>query len=438
MMHKYCLRKAFRTFSLAVLLIEPLASNVTAQNSRETLDEAWAAALTVDHSLKAARDNSAAAGKELEAAKAARLPSVEMNTDYVAATELPALKADLLNQSFEIPVAQRNGAIFSTRATLPIYTGGRVEHGIAAASASLQAAKFGETASEQSLKLRVAEAYMNVLRATRWLQVAESHQATIEAHARDVDNLTQQGMAAKNAQLSAQVALLDARQQVLQTNNTLDLACAAYNRLLGRPLDQPVVLEDISPKTTDDTLQVLTERAATERNELKLTDREIAALHDQAVVVRRETLPQIGLSGGYDYVQDRYLAHEGQWVVALGLKWTVFDGGSSHDRGSAITLHAAAMREQRDDLASAIRLQVRQSWLDVQTTRKRIDVTQSAIAQANENVRVVRDRYINGLAPYTEVLDVETARVNSETNHANAVYDAVMADLQLKYACGEL
>ncbi len=333
---------------------------------------------------------------------------------------------------------QRNGAVYNATATLPIYTGGRIEHGIAAASSSLQAARFGETASEQNLKLRVAEGYVNVLRASRWLQVAESHQTTLEAHARDVNNLVRQGMAAKNAQLSSQVALLDARQQVLQATNTLDLARAAYNRLLGRVLDQPVLLDDMSPESTDDALPVLTERAMTQRSELKAMDRQVAALRNQAVAVRRETVPQVGLSGGYDYLQNRYLAHEGQWVVALGLKWNVFDGGSSRNRGSAIEFQAAALSEQRNDLASVIGLQVRQSWLEVQTTRKRIDVTQSAITQAKENVRVVRDRYVNGLAPYTEVLDAETLRVNSETNNANAVYDAVFAGVRLKHAIGEL
>ena len=434
MMHDYRLQKFSNVFSLAILLVALMTTTAAA----ETLEQAWAAALAADHGLKASRDNSAAAGKQLAAAKTARLPFLEMGGDYVALSELPTLKADLLGQSFQIPLMQRNGAVYNATATLPIYTGGRIQHGIAAASSSLQAAKFGESTSEQNLRLRVAEAYVNVLRASRWLQVAESHRATLEAHAKDVNNLAQQGMAARNAQLSAQVALLDARQQVLQATNTLDLARAAYNRLLGRALDQPVVLDEISPESTEDTLPVLVERALTQRNELKAMDRQIAALRNQAVAVRRETVPQVGLSGGYDYLQDRYLAHEGEWVVALGVKWNVFDGGSSRNRGSAIELQAKALSEQRNDLASVIGLQVRQSWLDIQTTRKRIDVTQSAIAEAEENVRVVRDRYVNGLAPYTEVLDAETLRVNSQTNNANAVYDAVIAGLRLKYAVGEL
>jgi outer membrane protein TolC len=434
MMHNYRSRKFLGVFTLAGLLMALVASNAAA----ETLEQAWAAAVAADHGLKASRDNSAAAASQLAAAKAARLPSLETGADYIGVTELPALKADLLNQTFQIPLAQRNGVTYNATATLPIYTGGQIEHGIAAASSVLQAARLGETTSERDLKLRVAEAYVNVLRATRGLDVAESHQTTLEAHARDVDNLVQQGMAARNAQLSSQVALLDARQQVLQAANALDLARAAYNRLLGRTLDQPVELDDISPEAIEDTIPILTERALTQRSELKTFDRQIAALRDQASAVRRETLPQVGLSGGYDYLQDRYLSHEGQWVVALGLKWNVFDGGSSRNRGSAIDHQAAALSEQRDDVASLIGLQVRQSLLDVQTTLKRIDVTQSAIAQAEENVRVVRDRFVNGLAPYTEVLDAETLRVNSATNHANAVYDAVMSELRLKYAIGEL
>jgi outer membrane protein TolC len=434
MMNNYRLRKNSCVFSLAGLLVAVMASNAAAEN----LEQAWTIARDADHGLKASRDNSAAAASQLAAAKSARLPVVATGVDYFALTNLPELKADLLSQSFQIPLAQRNSVLYDATATLPIYTGGRIEHGISAASSSLQAAKWNETADEQNLRLRVAEAYVNVLRASNGLKVAESHVTSLEAHAHDADNLFQQGMATKNAQLSAQVALLDARQQALQAANSLDLAHAAYNHLLGRALDQPVMLDELSPESVDEALPVLTKRALDQRSELKVMDRQVAALRDQATAVRRETAPQVGLSGSYNYVQDRYLVHEDQWSVAVGIKWNVFDGGAARHRGSAIELQSSALFEQRDGLALAIGLQVRQAWLYVQETRKRITVTQSAIAQAEENLRVVRDRYVNGLTPHTEVLEAETLRVNSATNHANAVYDAVIAGLRLKYAIGEL
>ena len=125
-------------------------------------------------------------------------------------------------------------------------------------------------------------------------------------------------------------------------------------------------------------------------------------------------------------------------MVTLGAKWNLFDGGVASHRASAVERQAAALSEQRDELASIIALQVRQTWLDVEETRKRLVVTQSAIAQAEENLLVARDRYANGLATYTEVLDAETLRTGSESNHAAVLYDAALAGLRLRRAVGEL
>jgi outer membrane protein TolC len=151
MMHSYRLWKSSCVLSLAGLLVAVMASNAAA----ETLEQAWTIARDADHGLKASRDNSAAAASELAAAKSARLPVLATGVDYFALTNLPELKADLLSQSFQIPLAQRNSVLYDATATLPIYTGGRIEHGIAAAASSLQAAKLNETADEQNLRLLV-------------------------------------------------------------------------------------------------------------------------------------------------------------------------------------------------------------------------------------------------------------------------------------------
>ena len=100
----------------------------------------------------------------------------------------------------------------------------------------------------------------------------------------------------------------------------------------------------------------------------------------------------------YGYQANRYQVHPGQWMVTLGAKWNLFDGGVVGHRANAVERQAAALTEQRDELASLIALQVRQTWLDVQETRKRLIVTQSTIAQAEENLLVARDRYANGLS----------------------------------------
>ena len=426
--------KVRRLLPLAGLAAALLAGNAAA----ESLQQAWDTALSVDRGLKASRESSAAAASLLEAAKSARLPNVALEAGYTALGETPAAKVDFFGQSLQMPLAQRESAAYKAMATLPLYTGGRITRGIDAATAGLDAARLGEVSDVQNLKLRVADAYVSVLRASRMLKVAESHVTSLEAHARDVENLHAQGMLAKTDLLSVRVALADAQQRKLQVANGLDLARAAYNRLLGRPLDQPVSLDDLSPEATQAQFPVLTERALERRSELAALARQIEAMRHQAATVRGETAPQVALSGGYGYQENRYQVHPGQWMITLGAKWNLFDGGVAGHRASAVERQAAALSQQRDELASIIALQVRQTWLDVEETRKRLAVTQSVIAQAEENLLVARDRYANGLATHTEVLDAETLRTGSESNHANALFDAALAGLRLKRATGEL
>lgn len=426
--------KVRRLFPLVGLAAALLAGNAAA----ESLQQAWDTALAVDRGLKASRENTSAAASLLEAAKSARLPNVALEAGYTALNETPAAQVDFFGQSLQMPLAQRESAAYKAMATLPLYTGGRIARGIDAATAGLDAARLGETADGQNLKLRVADAYVSVLRASRMLKVTERHVTSLEAHARDVENLHAQGMLAKTDLLSVRVALADANQRKLQVANGLDLARAAYNRLLGRPLDQPVSLEDLAPEATQEQFSALTGRALERRGELAALARQIEAMRHQAAAVRGETAPQVALSGGYGYQENRYQVHPGQWMITLGAKWNLFDGGVAGHRASAVERQAAALSQQRDELASIIALQVRQTWLDVEETRKRLIVTQSAIAQAEENLLVARDRYANGLATHTEVLDAETLRTGSESNHANALFDAALAGLRLKRATGEL
>jgi len=93
---------------------------------------------------------------------------------------------------------------------------------------------------------------------------------------------------------------------------------------------------------------------------------------------------------------------------------------------------------QRNDLISQIKLQIRQAWLDIQETQKRIKVAKQAISQADENLKVSTERYQQGLATNTEVLDAEDLRIQTNNNLNNAQYDAVMANLNLRRALGVL
>lgn len=416
-----------------IFLVFTLGLSITSAHA-ETLQQAWETVIGYDHALKAVSENTAAAGLLLEAEKASRLPTLSLETAYASLDNAPASKTPIGASQ----VGEKDSLSYKVTASLPLYTSGKITNNIAASTASFNVSKLQEISAVQDLKLSVAESYVAVLRARKAIIVANSHVASFKAHEQDVQNMYNQGVVSNNDLLAAQVSLADAQQDAIKVQNAFDIAQSAFNRFIGRPLEQAVMLDEI-PLTHDDTSLVgLTEQALKKRSELEALQKQVQVFNRRADSIRAESGPQVSLNGGYGYQENSFTVHEDQWSINVGMQWKIFDAGLIRNKASATTRQAMAAQEQYNELANQISLQVRRFWLDVQETDKRIPVTEKAIAQAEENLKVNRDRYENGLSTNTEVIDAENLRTRSQNNNDNAIYDAVLAGLRLKHAIGEL
>ncbi|MGR9014015.1 MAG: TolC family protein [Gammaproteobacteria bacterium] len=418
-------------------LIGTLMVFVATATCAETLEDAWDSAIHNNHRIKSAKADTNASEQQLQSAQGQRLPDLNVSSGYTQYSETPTAKTQIAGQTAKFAMSQPGSVKAQAIASIPIFTSGRISHNIDAAEAALQAVQSNETTSVLNIKMQVAEAYIAVLRMESALQVALSHVDTLELHLKDVNNLFDQGMVARNDVLAANVELANAQQLVVQANNQLDIGRARYNQLLDRNLADAVKLTHQFPNAPQGTLNELSSNAIKQRPELVALAQQIESLGQQAQSVKAGLLPQVAINGGYQYQENRYQAFEGMWMANVGMEWKLFDGSSGH-RSDALTRQAISLKEQRDDLSSMIALQVRQAWLDIQETQKRIAVTQQAIAQADENLKVTTDRYQQGLSTNTEVLKAEDLRTNTHDNFNNATYDAALATMHLRRALGIL
>lgn len=403
----------------------------------ETLEDAWLAAISNSHQLKAAQVDSSVFEAELKGAQGQQLPKLKINTGYSQLSETPAALAQFAGQNIQFNTSQSNSVNAQAMVSVPIFSSGRISHGINAAEANWQASQANETTALLNMKLQVSEAYIAVLRAESALKVGLSHIDSLKAHALDVHNRFKEGMVARNDMLAANVELINAEQATEQVRTSLATAKARYNQLLGRNLEQSVSLESRFPETPKGMSNELGEMALKHRPELTAMPEQMQALAEEAQSVKAQLLPQVSLKGGYSYQQNRYQAFEGMWMATIGVDWQLFDGSSNH-HSDALTRKSLALKEQYADLINQINLQVYKAWLTTQETRKRIAVTQQAIAQADENEKVTTDLYQQGFTINTEVLRSEELRVSTQNNFNNATYDAALASLRLRWAMGIL
>ena len=425
-------------WSVALVLIGAVAGVARA----ETLEDAWALALQQDHSLAAARNQAEAAGFEAQAARAQRWPTIAVGGAYTQLDDSPAFDFSFTGLPIMPPELfdDDNFLMGSASVSVPLFTSGRISSSIAAAEARERGVGAQVTVATSDVKLAVADAYVGVLRARKAHGVASSNVQTLEALTRDTTSMFERELVPKNELLAVQVALADARQNELRAANAAEVAAASYNRRLGAPLDRPVELSETLavPAELSQDLPALLEQAKSRRTELAAFDAQAEAYGQLARTERSRVLPQVALSGGYQYLENQFLDDETIGMAGIGLQWAMFDGGQSRKRAAALERNRRATEQQRADASSQIELQVRQAYLGIQESRQRVAVTAQAAEQADENLRIARERYTAGLGTQTQLLEAETLRVQALKNRDDATLDAGLAQLRLARAVGAL
>ncbi len=405
----------------------------------ETLESAWEVAISADQRIAASQWNVSAAESGWEAARAERMPSLNVGAEYYAISSSPSAVANLGPLgTLELPLANRDAGLGHALVSQPLYTAGRISNGICAAHANVVAEQADHNRTVLDVKMNVAEIYVKVLLATRIVEVAESKVVSLSSHDTDVAALYEKGVIPRNDLLASQVALADAQQKAIDARADLDVARAAFNRALGRDLSHPVNLAELLDQGPPPALDELTQAALSQRPELARLSALARALQDEAASVRGKNGPQIAVTGGYVYMQNDFIQPNNYTGAMVGVEWNPFDFGRVKNQARVLDDRSQALIRLRRDASSMIALEVRQKWIDLNTARERIIVARKTTAQADENLRVARDRYQHQAGTNTEVLDAETLRVQAYVNLYSSTYQAALAGLRLRRAIGNL
>jgi outer membrane protein TolC len=113
-----------------------------------------------------------------------------------------------------------------------------------------------------------------------------------------------------------------------------------------------------------------------------------------------------------------------------------FSGGSTKAELDKIKSRRMTLLIQRKKLVEDIRLELEKYYLDLSNAKERIVVTKSAIAQAEENLRINKVRYAEGVGLALDVMDAIALRALAETNYYRSLYDYYRSEAGYVYAIG--
>lgn len=416
-----------------------------------SLREAVRVALEKNQSIAAAAAGEKAAQSRIGEARGGLLPKVNYSESWARSDNPVFVFSSLLTQhqfgeqNFQIGPLNRPDFLNNFQSLLTadqmLYDAGQSRRVIRSAELSHEIAGRDLARTETEVIAGVARAYYDAVLAAQQLNAANQALRSAHADLGRAQAIRSAGMSTDVDVLSIRVHLAGVDEQRIRRAADLDVARASLNELLGVPLDtahdltSPLARASVPDISLDD----YEAGAVSDRNEAHEAKLAVALAENHAADARGTLLPQVTLHGAFEADRQRFYDRGGaNWMVSLGLRWNLFNGGSDKARIAASKSLLDRSQAEQERITSAIRLQVRRAWADLRGAEQRIEVAKASVAEAEESLRITQNRYEAGMSNVTDLLRTETALLESRTRYFAAVHDQRIAATMLEMTAGRL
>lgn len=323
-------------------------------------------------------------------------------------------------------------------ASLPIFTGGKLKGTIKQAKANYQYNQVGVQRTYNEMRSTVTDGYFTMLQADNMQKLSAESVARLEDHLKNVQAQYDVGVVAKVDVLRSQVELANAKQTLIQAENSYQVAEANMNKIVGLPMDTNLKLDNLLvynayDKNMDDCLAY----AAEHRPELMQAQYNVDAAKGALMVARSGHMPQVAASASQSWSDTNWPGDEkGNWGVGVNVSMNVFDTGVTLSKIHGAEADLKKAEETYRDTVNAVNLDVRSNYLGLREAEKRISTTKLAVEQADEDYRIAQLRYMSGVGTNTDVLDAQVALTQAKTNYTKALYDYNTSKTALETSIG--
>ncbi|MBU4539148.1 MAG: TolC family protein [Weeksellaceae bacterium] len=428
----------------SVLTLSFLALGIVASAQEKkslTLDEAVQLGIQNSKNLKIDEAKIQQATASYLEAKNRRLPSLSVSASALA----------LANADVNLKISQGPGGGNSPKAnsafygnvagSLPLFSGGRIKYGIQSAEYLIEASKLSAENDKVAIAYNVSQAYNNLFKASQAIKVLEENLSASQKRDESFQKLEANGIIARNDKLKANLQTSNIELQLLEAQNNYSIANINMDLLLGLPETTEIAIDEnyISELSANQPVSYYLNEALGNRKDLQAIDyqRKAAALGIKSA--KAEALPTIALTGGYLAADiPKILTVLNAANIGIGVQYNIdnlWKKNSSLMKAEAQEKQLAATNDLLND---QIKLDINRDYQNSEFAKKKIAVYEKAATQANENYRVTKNKFDNGLATITELLDADAAQITANVNVVNAKADAALAYRKLLQTAGIL
>lgn len=434
---------------VAAASIVCVAGTVHAQAAQDTLrigvEQAVGLALRDGVEAAMARQDVVMGQAQEGVARSYALPEINATGTYTRNIKKPVIFFEFEpGQTQQFEIGQDNAWVGALTLRQVLWASGRVRDGYHSAQASARAAEQSGDDAAANVARDVRTAYYLALLAREQTRIARESLQQAERTVAQIAERVEKGVAPEFERLRASVTVASRRPDLTRARNGESIARASLKRLVGVPLDRPLVLTDTLERAPHaGTLEDLSAQALARRRDLAAAREAATAARLRSQAQAANDRPTLYLDGNLSWQGE---TSDGLWPgdresassAALGLSfaWPLLDGFRNRHQSRAAEAAAEKAQLQVTLIEDAVRLEVRSRIGDVESIAEEIDAAEETVSLARRAWEIAQTRYQTGLSTLIELQDAELAYIQARVGLSSTLYRYNVALADLDYTVG--
>ncbi|MGA2654095.1 MAG: TolC family protein [Terracidiphilus sp.] len=317
---------------------------------------------------------------------------------------------------------------------------GPVIAGWRAAGAAQRSAYFAKMTARGEVVQQVATAYLHAIAAASEVDNAKALEAQDQTQLDQTHAAHLAGTVANLDELRARVQLRSQQQVRLNAENTYEKDLILLKREIGIDPGQKIALTDPAPYAdlateTPEEVLAIAYKSRQDYQNLQNQAIEYKAIH---AAYRSQRLPTLTFNGYYGVSEVTGVGSHGNFIAQGTLKLPLFREASLRGDTDAAQAQFSSVQSQLGDLKTHIDQQVRSALLDVDSSRKLVEVAQSNVDLATRALSDETDRVNAGVDDNLPLVTAQATLASAQNNLVESLYQYNISKLALARASGIL
>lgn len=310
----------------------------------------------------------------------------------------------------------------------PLYTGGRISNYNKLANLQVDARNLQRDVADDKIVMDTEFLYYKILELHETDKTLAAMEKELEYIHQDAVNVWENGIVNKNDVLSVELAMDQLSALRIKANNGRNLLRRALAKHIGMPdedidVDTTLNKDIIAPEQ----LAVSVQTAVDNRSETRLLDLLVEKSVLERKIAAANMLPvlAVGATASYSKFTSNNWNPRVMGFVTVQLPLSSF--WSERHEYKRKKIEEQKSNDFRKDKRELISLQIQDAYDNLVSTYKQTQVAQKSIARAEENMRINREHYREGLTTMTVLLDAQRQQQQALSQYNSAISEYLQA-----------